>query len=216
MKRIVCQMLFVSLIAVASSVGWSEHAVTVVGVLGKKAIIVVNGERHLLAPGESTPEGYTLVSANSKGARLAYDDQEQDYPMGREISSYVPPQAKSVTIAKTNDHYYTTGSINGYPVSFLVDTGATIVAISEPLAKRLGIDYRLNGVETKVGVASGSARAWSVQFKEVKVGELAVRNVAGVVLEGTSPNPPLLGMSYLKHMRMTDDGRNFLRLEQKY
>jgi len=111
--------------------------------------------------------------------------------------------------------YTTVGSINGLPVSFLVDTGATQVAMNAAQARRLGIDYRVTGSPAEVTTASGVERAWMVSLDSVKLGELEVRNVQAVVLDGAQPQTTLLGMSYLGRMKIINDGQ-LMTLQKKY
>jgi aspartyl protease family protein len=111
--------------------------------------------------------------------------------------------------------YKTVGSINGYTVDFLVDTGASVVAINSTLAKRLGIQYKLEGEETIVGTASGNTLAFSVSLDQVKVGDLMLRNIEAVIIEGNDPQTPLLGMSYLGRLKLNNEGQT-LELEEKF
>ena len=115
----------------------------------------------------------------------------------------------------TEGMYTTVGSINGLPVPFLVDTGATRVAINANEARRLGIDYRVTGTPSSVTTASGVERAWAVTLERVSVGELELRNVGAVVLEGALPQQALLGMSFLGRLEISSDGRR-MTLRKKY
>jgi len=111
--------------------------------------------------------------------------------------------------------YTTVGSINGLTVTFLVDTGASQVALNANEARRLGIDFRVSGTPTAVDTASGVARAWAVTLDSVKVGSLEMRNVGAVVLEGSTPQHALLGMTYLGQLEIDNDGR-LMTLRKKY
>jgi aspartyl protease family protein len=115
----------------------------------------------------------------------------------------------------TSGMYTTVGSINGLPVPFLVDTGATQVALNSAQARRLGIDYRVTGTETSVTTASGVERAWRVNLDSVKVGDLELRNVGAVVIDGPQPETALLGMSYLGRLEITNSGQ-LMTLKKKY
>ncbi|MNJ70419.1 hypothetical protein D3C77_668750 [compost metagenome] len=99
-------------------------------------------------------------------------------------------------------------------MQFLVDTGATSVAINENQARRLGIDYRAAGQPLLVNTASGTAKAWRVRLNSVKVGAIDVLGVEAVVLEGESPSEALLGMSFLGRVSWRED-QGVLRLESK-
>src|SRR5690606_10002898 len=112
------------------------------------------------------------------------------------------------------NHYWVAGSIGGHPVQFLVDTGATSVAMNEGQARRLGIDYRVQGSPMVAGTAGGNVRAWRVKLDRVKVGGIEVLGVEGAVLEGDSPTEVLLGMSFLSRVRWREEN-GVLQLESK-
>jgi len=115
----------------------------------------------------------------------------------------------------TSGMFTTVGSINGLHVPFLVDTGATQVAMNASQARRLGIDFHVIGKPAEVTTASGVVRAWAVTLDSVKVGDLEVRNVPAVVLEGAQPQVTLLGMSYLGRMEILHEGQ-LMTLRKKY
>lgn len=95
-------------------------------------------------------------------------------------------------------HYVATGGINGQPVVFLVDTGATDVAMSLDLAKKLGIP-RL--YETRMNTANGSVTGWSTVIDEVSLGPLVLRQVEASILPNMDDDV-LLGMSFLERMEL--------------
>jgi len=158
-----------------------------------------------------------VVSADSRGAVLRVGGVERSYGLSREYSGagYAAPEKTQLSVAKgVGGHYWIAGSINGQPVQFLVDTGATSVAINENQARRLGIDYRAAGQPLLVNTASGTAKAWRVRLNSVKVGAIDVLGVEAVVLEGESPSEALLGMSFLGRVSWRED-QGVLRLESK-
>lgn len=101
-------------------------------------------------------------------------------------------------------HYFAEGLINGQPVAFLVDTGATDVAISEREARRLGLEF---GPRITVMTAAGPAPAWMTRLDRVQVGGLSVDNVRASITPGLG-DQALLGMSFLRHFSLRqEDGR---------
>jgi aspartyl protease family protein len=106
-------------------------------------------------------------------------------------------------------HYVAGGRINGEPVVFMVDTGATDVALPLPLARRLGLRLRPGGVSV---TANGRVETWRTHLDSVDLGGLVLRDVRASVLPNMPGNEVLLGMSYLKHLELIQrDGTLTLR-----
>jgi len=107
-----------------------------------------------------------------------------------------------------NGHYEAEGQINGQPVTFLVDTGATDVALPESTARARGLDF---GPRVRVMTAAGPATAWVTRLDEVTVGGIRRENVRASITSGEF-NGVLLGMSFLKHYSLQQtDGRLVIR-----
>ncbi len=100
-------------------------------------------------------------------------------------------------------------------MQFLVDTGATSIALNDGHARRLGIDYRVVGKPLQVSTDSGTVRGWRVNLNSVKLGALEVLGVEAVVLEGGSPTEALLGMSFLSRVGWRVE-QDLLVLESKH
>ncbi|MGB7932122.1 MAG: TIGR02281 family clan AA aspartic protease [Gammaproteobacteria bacterium] len=191
--------------------------VRVVGLFKNRAVVIIEGKQRVLRVGQTSPEGVKLVAADSDSARLEYQGEEFKGMLdGRVSTRSKPPETEEVQIWRNSQGMYaTTGSINGLPVSLLVDTGATQVAMNAAQARRLGIDYRVIGLPAAITTASRLEPAWAVTLDSVKVGDIELSNVEGVVLEGAQPQTVLLGMSYLGRLEIRNDGR-LLTLQRKY
>ena len=109
-------------------------------------------------------------------------------------------------------HYRAPGTINGQPVRFFVDTGATTVVVSSALADRLGL---ARGRRITVYTAAGPRRAYTTRFKHVTLGSIRIDNVRGSIvpdMRGNDADDVLLGMSFLGHLDMRfRDGELVLR-----
>lgn len=94
-------------------------------------------------------------------------------------------------------HFHVDAVVNGRGVSFLVDTGASVVAIDPAVARRLGIDTDRLRYTSRIQTANGTARAAEVTLDSVRIGSIERRNVRAVVSEGSTLGTSLLGMSFL-------------------
>jgi aspartyl protease family protein len=97
-----------------------------------------------------------------------------------------------------NGHYMVEGQINYQPVNFMVDTGATDVAIPESLARKLGLEF---GPQIRVSTAAGPSTAWLTRLTEVSIGGIRRRDVRATITSGEF-NGVLLGMTFLRHYNM--------------
>ncbi|MCB1691879.1 MAG: retroviral-like aspartic protease family protein [Pseudomonadales bacterium] len=192
-----------------------EIDIEVVGLFKGAAMLVIDGDQRLLKTGEQTPEGIRLVSADSHEAIVEIGGERRTLDLSTRISSqFEVPDKVTVSIGLNNiGQYRTTGSINGRPVAFVVDTGANVMAMNAAMAKSLGIDY--DGRRPKRAVtAGGVVNSWDVTLDRVDVGQISVPNVKAAVLEGDYPRDVLLGMTFLRNVRM-HEGPEVLLLESK-
>ena len=107
-------------------------------------------------------------------------------------------------------HYLASGTINGLPVVFLLDTGATGVAIPDDVARRLALP---RGRAFLTSTANGTTRSYQTRLDEVAIGGIRLRNVDAAITPGLQMNEVLLGMSFLKYIEFTQRG-NTLTLRQ--
>jgi len=180
------------------------HSVEVQAVLGKTAVLLIDGQRRSLKVGE-TVGGITLVSTRPTEVTLEINDRVETVGLSRRISTlFEEAEEQVVTIVRdARMQYQTMVMINGSTALAMVDTGANLMAISSQQARSMNIDYG-SGEPTRVETASGVSDAYRVQLQSVSVGGLQVHNVPAMVVRGSYPSTILLGMSYLKHVRMEE------------
>lgn len=174
-----------------------------------KAILVIDGERRVLSVGETSPEGVRLLATDTAAeeARVELDGRRETLTLGVVAASFAPAERPGVMLyAGADGHFHADGTINGRLVRFLVDTGATTVALSGDEARRLGIDYRAFGRPEYASTAGGVVRSWSLTLNRVEVGPIVLYNVAAGVIEGAFPREALLGMSFLGRLDMKREG----------
>lgn len=170
-----------------------------------KAILEIDGARRVLSKGETSPEGVKLLEVDSEQAVVLFNGKRETLTLEVVTSSMKDSGAASVMLYSSGNAFYADGSINGKPVRFLIDTGATSVALSSALAKQIGINYR-KGQPGMAKTASGFARIYGVRLEAVKLGEIVLYNVDAGVIEGSQPDIPLLGMSFLNNLEMRREG----------
>ena len=214
-------MIKIFLVLLLSCFFITAHAIEkleVQGLFSNKAVLLIDGKRHILAVNETSPEGVKVVSANSRGAVLEVDGQQKQYNLGNTVTvstAFTKRKSQKETIyINSAGMYMTFGNINGRSVRFLVDTGASAISMNSGQAKQLGIRYKRTGIPAGVSTASGFANAYRVHLKTVSVGEIRQTNVEAFVIEGDHPGPILLGMAFLGHLSIEHSG-NAMTLTQK-
>ena len=194
---------------------WSCMAfdkITVVGLFKDKAVVRIDNKQRVLKKGVTSPEGITLISANSNEAVLEINGEQQSYTLGTHVSINFKPPEKGpvVTIAPSNGMYHVNGSINDFQVSFLVDTGASSITMNRYQAKRIGLNYKMDGRETISETASGITKVYVVNLDSVRVGDIELNDVQGIVHDSEFPRVILLGSSFLNRVKMNRDGQLLL------
>ena len=204
------------------------------GIVGGRAVLVVdNGPPRLVAVGKSSPEGIRLLSIEGNAAVVEFDGRRHTLRMGERVVRQTGGEgAQGISAGPTGEEarkvlargveltidlnergqFMVDGEINGGSVRFLVDTGASMVALSSATASRLGL--RLDGApEGWAHTAGGVVKAWRVTLRAIKVGGLRFENVDASVSEADMPFV-LLGMNVLEQMEMRRDGKQ-MRLKKK-
>ncbi|MEW8626741.1 MAG: TIGR02281 family clan AA aspartic protease [Candidatus Thiodiazotropha sp.] len=191
--------------------------IVVEALFADKAMVNIDGVRRLLKLNKPSPEGVLLISATSKQAVIEVDGKRDTYQLGGHISSqFSKPELVTAKVWRDlAGAYSTVGTINGLTVNFLVDTGATAVAMNTGQAKRLGVQYRYKGKPIIINTANGVTKGYEVTLDRVQVGDIVLRRVKGFVIEGHGPGRVLLGMSFLNRVKMEDQG-DVLVLEKRF
>ncbi len=115
--------------------------------------------------------------------------------------------------AGRNGHFEVRALVNRAHINFLVDTGATHVALSPKDAQRIGIKLKDLKYNRPVSTANGVIHVAPIMIKQIKIGDIVVRNVSGAVIkEGLGD--PLLGMSFLGKLSTFSMSREVLVMKQ--
>ena len=109
-------------------------------------------------------------------------------------------------------HFVATGQINGKPVQFMLDTGATDVAVPAELADRLGLE---RGMPVGVSTANGRTQGFRTELGRLQLGDIVLRDVRAIVVPGLGDEQVLLGMSALKQLEFTQRSGTLLLRQTK-
>jgi aspartyl protease family protein len=156
-------------------VGQKLGGVKVLSVERERATVEIDGKRRVLQPGQH----YRSAAAS--------DDRQS-----------------AVLAADSRGHFHADGAVNGGAVRFVLDTGATAIALPAAEAVRIGLDYR-KGRPGMIRTANGPAPAWRIRLDSVRVGGIELQQVDALVIE-QGLDTPLLGMTFLNRVEMHRDG----------
>ena len=195
--------LLVAVSLLAASAAFAQ-TVSMSGSLGDKALLMIDGAPRTVATG-ATVQGVKLVSVNGNDAVVEIKGKRVSLAMGG-AQVNIGGQASDgggsqiVLTASSGGHFMTSGGINGRAVRFMVDTGATSVAMSIAEAEHIGLKYR-DGQRMFVGTANGAVPAYKVRLAEVRVGDVVVYDIEAMVVPAQMEFI-LLGNSFLTRFQM--------------
>lgn len=210
-----------ALLLCALALTGAAQAQTVVlsGILGGKALLVVDGgPPRSVAVGQSH-QGVKLIGIQASQALVEIGGARQTLRLGEGPVSAPPAQGEAgdqrriVLHAGSNGHFRALGQINGRAVTFLVDTGASAVSMSAAEADRIGLNYRA-GQPVQMQTANGSTTGWLLKLHSVRLGSTDVFDVEAIVSAASMPYV-LLGNSYLTRFQMTRTNDQLV-LERRY
>lgn len=182
----------------------AERAVALSGILGNKALLVIDGNPpHSMAAGE-VHQGVRVLSVGREDAVVEVNGQRRNLRLG-EAPVSVGAQGGSgrrvTLLADGRGHFVGSGTINGRSMDFVVDTGASTVVIGRPDAERLGLNYQ-KGQPVRLSTANGIAQGWHIKLDSVRIGDVDVFGIEAIVTPQPMPFV-LLGNSFLEEFQMT-------------
>lgn len=144
------------------------------------------------------------LSFMAVGVLFFGDALESQYNPNRRVETNVSESVKEVRLQQNRfGHYVTAGKINNSAVTFLLDTGATGVAIPASLARRLELN---RGRPIATRTANGTVTSYRTSLNSVSVGGISLGEVGATIAPGLKGDQVLLGMSFLKHLEFTQRG----------
>ena len=183
--------------------------VAMIGAIGDKAaVLAIDGGNPKTVKVGQTWSGITVIAVERDQATIEIEGKRQVLRRGlhHRSAEAVASERQSITLAAdSRGHFFSEGAINGKPTRFIVDTGATVIALPAAEAQRLGIDYR-KGQRALTATAGGMVEAFRIRLDRVRLGDIELTGLDAMVIEqGLSVN--LLGMSFLNRVEMKREGQ---------
>lgn len=194
------------------------QSVALAGMLGSKALLVINGSSAKTVAAGETHDGVKVISTNGDQAVIEQDGRRStlrvgEAPVHMSASKSGGKGNKIVLTVGSGGHFMAAGQINGRAVQFMVDTGATSIAMGAQDAERAGINYK-SGQPVMMSTANGNTQGYRVKLDSVRVGDVEVFGVDAVVTPQAMPFM-LLGNSFLGRFQMLRDNDQ-MTLTRKY
>jgi aspartyl protease family protein len=205
-------------LTVLACAGAAAQSVTLQGMLGRKALIIVDGAApRSVGPGE-THQGVKVLSTSGDEAVLEFGGRRHTLRVGEAPASVggASGSARGTRIVLpvgSGGHVRAQGAINGQAADFLVDTGATAVSLSAQDARRFGLDYE-QGRRVTMSTANGNTAGWVIKLSSVRVGDVEIHEVDAIVSQQPMPFV-LLGNSFLNRFQMRREHDQMI-LERRY
>lgn len=185
----------------------AEGQVVLSGIMGDKALMSVDGGAPKVMRVGEVVAGVKLVSVGTGKVEVEFRGRRRSLGIGLGAggSAASQPGSETIILANGQGQFVTQGWINDASTRFLVDTGASGVALPESLAKRAGV--RMDSASlVGVGTANGRIVAQKVLLNRVKIGDIELNLVEAIVVEDGRLPGALLGMSFLSRTRMKHEG----------
>lgn len=201
-------------LALAVSLAAQAQNVALTGILGTKALLVVDGSAPRgVAPGE-THMGVKVVSVGRDDAVVDIAGSRRTVLLGEAPVSIGSGGAgqRIVLKADARGHFINSGTINGRVMQYMVDTGASSVAIGRPDAQRMGLKFE-QGEPVMMSTANGLAQGWRMRLESVRIGDVELRGVEAVITPQPMPYV-LLGNSFLREFQMSRAGNEMVLLRR--
>ena len=176
------------------------------GMLGDKALLIIDGQARGVAVG-ATVQGVKLVRLDGTQAQVEADGKTTILRLGGGAkvagSDGSGTGTRIVIPVGVGGHYGGLASINGHPVPYIVDTGATSIAMGADVASSLGLDYAASTAAAAM-TANGAVATRKLTLNKVTIGDVTIFNVEAIVVPQAMP-VVLLGNSFLSHFQMHSD-----------
>jgi len=177
------------------------------GIMGSKAMLIINGAQPESVPIGQTLGGVKVVSIQGDQVIIEIAGKKRPLRVGQHAIGAAPSgdgSGKIVLSADPNGHFHTLGMVNGASVRFMVDTGATSISLGASDARRVGLDFN-KGQRGYSQTANGTVAVSRHVLETVTIGDVTLHYVDAVIMQAEMPEA-LLGMSFLNRMEMQREG----------
>ncbi|WP_371322944.1 TIGR02281 family clan AA aspartic protease [Dechloromonas sp. ZY10] len=192
----------------------AAQEVGLAGILGSKAMLIINGGSPRAATVGQTLDGVRLLAVQDEQVIVEIGGRKRALRVGQHaVGAAAEGGGKIVLTADGQGHFLANGTINGTSVRFLVDTGATMISLGASDARRIGLDFN-SGQRGISQTANGQVQVSRVKLDTVRIGEVTLHGVDATIHQNDLPIA-LLGMSFLNRMEMLRDGPT-MTLKKRY
>jgi aspartyl protease family protein len=211
--------LALAIAALLAATGACAESVALQGMMGSKALLIVGGSVPKAVGAGETFQGVKVLSTAGDQAVVEIEGKRHTLRVGEAPGSFggnggaAAHGSRIVMTADSGGHFLTQGAINGQAVNFMVDTGATSVAMGVQEAQRIGLNYK-TGTLGYGSTANGTVTVYHLKLASVRIGDVEIYNVDASVLPGGMPYV-LLGNSFLSRFQMKRDNDQMV-LERRY
>ena len=193
------------------------QSVALQGMMGNRALLIIDGSAPRgVAPGD-THQGVKVLSTTGDEAVVEIGGKRHTLRVGdapASVGGSGPRGGNRIVLtAGSGGHFFSQGAINGRAVQFMVDTGATAVSMGMNDAKRMGVPYE-TGRKIQMSTANGVVPGWLIRLDSVRVGDVEVFGVDGIVSQQPMPYV-LLGNSFLSRFQMKRENDQMV-LDRRY
>jgi aspartyl protease family protein len=209
----------VACLTLLACAGACAQSVALQGMMGAKALLIVDGSAPTTVAAGDTLRGVKVISTSGDQAVVEIAGRRHTLRVGDAPASVgagggdAARGSRIVLTAGSGGHFMTQGTINGRAVQFMVDTGATSIAMGVPEAQRIGLNYKAGQLGWG-STANGSVPVWHVKLGSVRIGDVEIHDVDASVLPA-SMSQVLLGNSFLNRFQMKRDNDQMV-LERRY
>ncbi|MBU0745626.1 MAG: retroviral-like aspartic protease family protein [Gammaproteobacteria bacterium] len=182
----------------------NAQAVALAGMLGSKALLVVDANPPKAVGAGDEYQGVKVIALSKEEVTIEVNGARRTLRLGEapvSVGARGGSGKRVILMSDSRGHFVNSGTINGRVMQYMVDTGASTIAIGRADADRMGLNYQ--GAEpVRMNTANGVAQGWRIKLDSVRLGDVEVLGVEAIITPQPMPYV-LLGNSFLTQFQMT-------------